>query len=128
MSTLTVHCRWEDETARERTGHPPSYAEAKKMKSLTLHTHGCLRASSFSVVINRAEKRSDRRIINIHKKSVHVMNIQICQAVVYMPMFLYQPLKPKRVIEPFGSLAHVPGTVFLHPSRTPKVYRLLENS
>ena len=44
-STLTVHCQWEDETVRERTGHPPSYAEAKKMKSLTLHTHGCLRAS-----------------------------------------------------------------------------------
>src|SRR5678816_4093294 len=46
MSTLTVHCRWDDETVRERTGHPPSYAEAKKMKSLTLHTHGCFRASS----------------------------------------------------------------------------------
>jgi len=30
---------------RERTGHPPSYTEAKKMKSLTLHTHGCLRAN-----------------------------------------------------------------------------------
>ena len=35
--TLSV----EDETVRERTGHPPSYAEAKKMKLLTLHTHGC---------------------------------------------------------------------------------------
>jgi len=45
MSTLTAHCQWEDETVRERTGHPPSYAEAKKMKSLTLHTHGCPRAS-----------------------------------------------------------------------------------
>ena len=45
MSTLTVHCQWVDETVRKRTGHPPSYAEAKKMKSLTLHTHGCLRAS-----------------------------------------------------------------------------------
>src|SRR5688572_7056066 len=42
MSTLNAYCRWEDETARERTGHPPSYAEAKKMKSLTLHTQGCL--------------------------------------------------------------------------------------
>ena len=28
------------------TLHPPSYAEAKKMKSLTFHTHGCPRASS----------------------------------------------------------------------------------
>src|SRR6218665_915042 len=45
MSTLTAHCQWEDETVRERTGHPPSYAEAKKVKSLTLHTHGCPRAS-----------------------------------------------------------------------------------
>ena len=30
---------------REMAGHPPSYAEAKKIKSLTLHTDGCLRAS-----------------------------------------------------------------------------------
>ena len=29
--------RWE----RERTGHPSSYAEAKKMRSITLFTHGC---------------------------------------------------------------------------------------
>ena len=41
MSTLTVHCQWEDETTRERTGHPPSYAEAKKMKSLTFHIQAC---------------------------------------------------------------------------------------
>ena len=26
MSTLTGHCQWEDKTARERTGHPPSCA------------------------------------------------------------------------------------------------------
>src|SRR6218665_1082677 len=45
MNTLIVHCQWEDETVRERTGHPPSYAEAKKMKLLTLHTHGCPRAN-----------------------------------------------------------------------------------
>jgi len=44
MITLTAHYQWEDETMRERTGHPPLYAMAKKMKSLTLHTHGCLRA------------------------------------------------------------------------------------
>ena len=31
--------------ARERVGHPPSYAKAKKMKSLTLHTHDCFRSS-----------------------------------------------------------------------------------
>ena len=30
MSTLTVHCQWEDDTVMERTGHPPFYAEAKK--------------------------------------------------------------------------------------------------
>src|SRR6218665_2203429 len=41
MSTLTAHCQWEDETARKSTGHPPSYAEAKKMKSLTLQIPGC---------------------------------------------------------------------------------------
>ena len=38
-STLTIHCK------RERTCHPSSYALAKKMKSLTLQTHGCPRAS-----------------------------------------------------------------------------------
>ena len=30
---------------RERTGYPPSCAGAKRIKSLTLHTHGCPRAS-----------------------------------------------------------------------------------
>ena len=36
--------QWEEETVMERTGHgPPSYAVAQKMKSLTRHTHGCLR-------------------------------------------------------------------------------------
>src|SRR5678815_1572538 len=43
--TLTVHCRWEDETARERTDYPPSHADGQKMKSLTLHAHYCLRDS-----------------------------------------------------------------------------------
>src|SRR6218665_2491054 len=41
MSTLTIHCQWEDEMGRERFDHPPSYAEAKKMKSLTLRIHDC---------------------------------------------------------------------------------------
>ena len=49
MSTLTVHRlytgRWKGERVRERFGHPPLFAEAKKMKSLTIHTHGCLRDS-----------------------------------------------------------------------------------
>src|SRR6218665_2902428 len=37
--------QWEDETARERTGYLPSYAEAKKIKSLTVHIRGYHRAS-----------------------------------------------------------------------------------
>ncbi len=36
MSKLTVHCQREDETARVRTVHPPSYSEAKEVKSLTV--------------------------------------------------------------------------------------------
>lgn len=32
-STLTEHCWWEDKMARERSGHPPSYAEAKKSQN-----------------------------------------------------------------------------------------------
>src|SRR6218665_1049509 len=48
MSTLIIHCWWEDETVRERPGHPPSYAEAKKIKLLTLHTHGLRDCSSSS--------------------------------------------------------------------------------
>ena len=45
MSTLIALCLWENEMVRERTGRMPSYAVAKKMKSLTLHTHGYFRAS-----------------------------------------------------------------------------------
>src|SRR6218665_1267390 len=45
MSTLTAPCQWEDEVVRERIGHQPSCAKAKKMKSLTFQTHGCPRAS-----------------------------------------------------------------------------------
>jgi len=41
MSTVTVHCQWESATVRERTGHQTSYAEAKKMKLLTLQILGC---------------------------------------------------------------------------------------
>jgi len=44
MSTLTVDCQWEDEAVRTG-GHSPSYGGAMKMKLLTLHTHGCPRAS-----------------------------------------------------------------------------------
>jgi len=40
---VTIHCRWEDEVERERTDHPPSYAEVKKTKSLKLYES--LRAS-----------------------------------------------------------------------------------
>src|SRR6218665_1060073 len=45
MSTLTIHRQWEDEMVRERTGHMPSYAKAKQMKSITLHSHGYSRAN-----------------------------------------------------------------------------------
>src|SRR6218665_203344 len=45
---LTAHCQWEEEVVRERTGHTPSYAETKKMKSITLHTHGCPKEWLFS--------------------------------------------------------------------------------
>ena len=48
MSTLIAHCQWDDETVGERTGNPSSYAKAKKMKSLTLHTCGCPMASLMS--------------------------------------------------------------------------------
>src|SRR6218665_334924 len=36
-----IQLQWEDETARERTGHAPTSAAAKKMKSLSLYTHCC---------------------------------------------------------------------------------------
>ena len=44
MDTLTMHCHWEDEMVRERTGHSPSYTQAKREVS-NIHTHGCPRAS-----------------------------------------------------------------------------------
>src|SRR6218665_1143027 len=43
MNTPTEHRRREDETVRERADQAPSYVEAKQMKSLRLHPHGCLR-------------------------------------------------------------------------------------
>lgn len=42
MSTGTLHCEWEDQAVWERSGQPPASAEAKKLKSLTLHIRGCL--------------------------------------------------------------------------------------
>jgi len=41
MSTLIIYCQWEDDMVRDRTGHPPPYTEAKKIKLLTFHTSGC---------------------------------------------------------------------------------------
>ena len=35
-SAMTVHCLWEDETARERTGHLPVYAEVANTSYLWL--------------------------------------------------------------------------------------------
>jgi len=32
MSTRTIACQWEAQKARERTGHPSSYAEVKKIE------------------------------------------------------------------------------------------------
>jgi len=49
MSTSTVHCRCEDETAKERTGHPTSHAEAKKIKSLKHYIYDVLRAKNKKV-------------------------------------------------------------------------------
>ena len=75
MSTLTVHCQWEDEMVRERTGHLPSYAEAKKMRSLTLHTDGCPRASlrecSSSSRFNRIWEQKQISPGYIIKKLIH---------------------------------------------------------
>jgi len=32
-SSQTIHCQWEDEMVRERTGYMPSYAKVKTMTS-----------------------------------------------------------------------------------------------
>ena len=47
MSALTVHCRWQGDSAREMVGNRALYADVKKMKSITvLHTLSqCLRDS-----------------------------------------------------------------------------------
>jgi len=50
VSTLTTLCQWEDEMTREGTGHLTLYAEDKKMKWLTLHTHGWLKGLIFFYV------------------------------------------------------------------------------
>src|ERR1043165_3129319 len=43
MMMMTIHCQLEGDRAKERTGHRPSYAEAKKMKS-ALHLLGFIQA------------------------------------------------------------------------------------
>ena len=53
MNTLTnvnIHCQWENEMVREGTDHQPWYAEAKKLKSLTFHTHGSPRAGTYCLL------------------------------------------------------------------------------
>ena len=42
ISTRKVQCRQKERVSRERSCHPPTYAETKRTKSLTLHAHGCL--------------------------------------------------------------------------------------
>lgn len=40
---INLHCRCENHTVREKSGHPPSYyAEDKKGALANLRTHGCL--------------------------------------------------------------------------------------
>jgi len=41
----------EDETVRKRTSHPSSYAEAKKMKSLTLQSDYALALASDTALL-----------------------------------------------------------------------------
>src|SRR6218665_3263063 len=43
-----AYCKWEEEEARKRTGHPPYYAEAEKTKSLT-HTDPWLPYGRFNL-------------------------------------------------------------------------------
>jgi len=52
--TLSV----EDEMAGDRNGHPPSYAEAKKLMSLTLHTYGCLKGYLKGLLLSPRENNS----------------------------------------------------------------------
>ena len=39
-STIIQYCRWRDETAMKKTGHPPSHAESKKCE---VAPHGLLK-------------------------------------------------------------------------------------
>src|SRR6218665_3178057 len=41
MSTLAVHCQWEDVTVREKTGSLSSYAEAKKNIYIYIYIYIC---------------------------------------------------------------------------------------
>ena len=87
MSMLTVHCQLEDAMVRERTGHQPSYAEAKKMKSLTLRTNVCL-SDWYS---------SDSLLITIFYKKV-ILDLRCLLSFVVMmcvlTLLLFQTLSP----------------------------------
>lgn len=50
-SALTAHCRREEDAMREWTGHPTSYDQGKRVKFLTLLTHGCLMNTSPVIVL-----------------------------------------------------------------------------
>src|SRR6218665_1512649 len=70
---LTLLCSYEIETARKRTGHLASYVDVKKIKSLTIHTHGCPRATStpplpfppsFLLLIKEKTRHLNRCVLN----------------------------------------------------------------
>ena len=71
--------------ARKMTSHPPSYAEAKKMMLLTLHTHGCPRGylkgllffslnfcmASCTSQRNEKQRHSKTNLININTDNIN---------------------------------------------------------
>ena len=61
---------WEDQMTRERTGHPPSYAEAKKTKLLRLHTHGLLIGlAQVTALLSSVDLKSNSVLRNVYNSA-----------------------------------------------------------
>src|SRR6218665_2538365 len=77
MSTLTVHCQWEDETVRERTGQPHHVPMLSKCSTSTSYPWFCWawwlvgRFVAFHPKGRGFESRSSRHVGTLGKSFTH---------------------------------------------------------
>src|SRR6218665_965609 len=103
LNTSSQCCQLEDETVRERTGHPPSYSVAKKIKSLTLHAHGCPRASArdcpffFLLLVRNFRKHLASAVYSLVYTKVVIKHLRWGTYIGQFDISLYQAICVTRV-------------------------------